>query len=217
MSGAVSGVTGVVLAGGESRRMGGEDKAFLRVNGKKLIESVLERLGAAAEELVIVTNAPEDYASLGPRLVRDEYPGTGALGGIYSGLAAAGNERCLVVACDMPFLNADLLCYLADLALDHDAVLPYLGDVEPRPGRRGTAKTRDLHPLHAAYRRRCMAAIRRAIKRDDLRTISFLPEVDVRFVDREDIEQFDPQYVSFFNANTPADLDQARQLAVSRP
>jgi molybdopterin-guanine dinucleotide biosynthesis protein A len=214
MTGAPATLTGVILAGGGSRRMG-EDKSFVTLDGEQLVERVVGAIGAVAEELLIVTNTTDTYVNLGARLVQDVYPGAGPLGGIYAGLAAAESECCLVVGCDMPFLNPDLLRYLAELAHDHDAVLPYLGPTMPQPGGHGTAKARDMHPLHAAYRRNCLAAIRRAIGRHDLRTISFLAEVDVRFVSRQEVERFDPRHLSFFNVNTPADLVRARRLVAS--
>lgn len=204
-------LSGVVLAGGDSRRMG-ENKAFLQVGGRRLIDRVLAAVKAVTDDVVIVTNTPEDYAGVGARRVRDKYPGTGALGGMYTGLRAAERPYCVVVACDMPFLNVDLLRYLFSYVDGYDAVIPYVGEGEPPAGTDATAKARDLHPLHAVYSKRCLAPIRRAIERDDLRTIAFLPEVDVCFVGRREIDPFDPQCLSFFNANTPEELRQAREL-----
>ena len=102
-------ISGIVLAGGASRRMG-RDKAFLELDGQSLIEIVLERVRA------VVTNTPQRYAHLAARLVGDIHPGIGDLGGIHSGLTAATHDHALIVGCDMPFLNPPLLEYLVSLA-----------------------------------------------------------------------------------------------------
>lgn len=210
-------LSGIILAGGESRRMG-QDKAFLEVDGQLLMDRVLGAIRALADDVIIVTNAPEKYTAFPARLARDAYPGTGALGGIYTGLLMAEHPCGLVVACDMPFLNVDLLCYMAGLVWQYDVVMPYLGDEElPTDVRttRDTARARDLHPLHAIYCKQCLGPIEKAIRRGDLRTIAFLPEVNVRFVGRREIDRFDPEHRSFFNANTPEELGYARELSRS--
>lgn len=190
----------------------GEDKAFLQLGDQLLIERVLEVIRVVVDDITIVTNTPEEYERFHVRLTRDVYPGIGALGGLYTGLLVAEYPYSLVVACDMPFLNVDLLQYMAGQTRQHDAVIPYMGEEEPTADIRTTAKARDLHPLHAIYNKRCLEPIRRALDRGDLRMIAFLPEVDVRFVGRREIDQFDPQHRSFFNANTPAELRYAREL-----
>jgi molybdopterin-guanine dinucleotide biosynthesis protein A len=224
-------LSGIILAGGESRRMG-QDKAFLQVGGRLLIDRVLEAVGRIADDVIIVTNSPEKYADYPVRLVRDAYPGTGVLGGIYTGLLVAEHPCGLVVACDMPFLNVELLQYMARQIEQYDVVMPYVGEVQrstnPRSttlrpalrqaqeGPQDTAKARDLHPLHAIYCKRCLEPIERAIGRGDLRAIAFLPEVRVRFVGRQEIDRFDPEHCCFFNANTPEELRYARELTKSR-
>lgn len=191
----------------------GEDKAFLRIDGQLLIERVLEAVGAVVDEIIVVTNRPEKYVGFSVRLVRDVLPDTGPLGGIYTGLRMAERPRNLVVACDMPFLNVDLLRYMAGQAWRYDAVIPYLGENAPSMGAQTTAKARDMHPLHAIYSKRCVGPIERSIERGDLRTIAFLPDVNVGFVDRQAIDRFDPDHLSFFNANTPEELAHARELS----
>lgn len=191
----------------------GEDKAFLQVGDQLLIERVLMAVAAVADDIVIVTNTPEKYAGYAARFVRDVYPGTGALGGIYTGLLAARHPCGLVVACDMPFLNVELLRYIASQVGQYDVVIPYVGDDEPSTDTMATARTQDLHPLHAVYCKRCLGPIERAIGHGDLRTIAFLPEVNVRFVGRREIDRFDPEHRSFFNANTPEELQYARELS----
>ena len=205
-------ISGIILAGGQSRRMG-EDKAFLQVGDELLIDRVLKGVKAVADDLVIVTNSPEKYADFPAQIVRDAYPGTGVLGGIYTGLRVASHLCGLVVACDMPFLNVELLRYMAGQADQYDVVMPYVGDADPSADSQATARARHLHPLHAIYCKRCLEPMRRALQRGDLRAIAFLPEVRVRFVSRQEIDRFDPEHRSFFNANSPDELRHAQELS----
>lgn len=210
-------ISAIVLAGGESRRLD-TDKAFLRVGDRFLIELVLEKVSQLSGEVMVITNSPQRYRRLGVKLVSDIYPGRGSLGGIYSGLRAASHSHSLIVACDMPFLNLDLLRHMALLAPGYDVVIPHLpGDdsIEVRldiADRDVTAKEIHLHPLHAIYAKGCIQHIEMLLKGDDLRIISFFPKVQVRYVKREEIDLFDPAHLSFFNINTQADLKRALQI-----
>ena len=191
-------VSCIVLAGGESKRLG-IDKAFLKIGDRFLIEKVVEKMAQIGNEVIIVTNSPRKYAYLGTKLVGDIYPGKGALGGLYSGLKAACYDYGLVVASDMPFLNLRLLRYMIILSSDYDVVVPRVKEL--------------LEPLHAIYSKECLQPIERLLSAGNLRIVGFFPEVQVRYVEEEEISLFDPQFLSFFNINTPADLEKARSLA----
>jgi len=188
----------IVLAGGESKRLGA-DKAFLRIGDRVLIEEVVEKVARIGDEVIIVTNSPQKYDYLEVRLVGDIYPGKGVLGGIYSGLRAARHDYGLVVACDMPFLDLRLLRYMILLSSDYDVVIPRVGGL--------------TEPLHAIYSKECLQPIEGLLSAGSLRVVEFFPEVRVRYVEEEEISLFDPQFISFFNINTPADLERARSLA----
>jgi len=208
----------IVLAGGQSRRMGmGSDKAFVRLGDKPLIEIVLDQVAQLSDDLIVVTNAPQRYAGLKTQLIGDIYPGKGSLGGVYSGLVVARHPHALVVACDMPFLNLDLLRYMVSLVGDFDAVIPRAEDPSltgARPS--GTAKETSLHPLHAIYGKTCLGPMRAAIQAGDLRLVGYLPRVRVRYVSPDEVDQFDPQHLSFFNINTPDDLTRAARFLEGR-
>jgi len=121
--------TGIVLAGGASRRMG-RDKAFLELDGRTLIEVVVERMARVCAEVLVVASDARPYAGLGAQLVEDRFHGVGVLGGLHAGLEAAAYELTLAVGCDMPFLNPDLLRAFAGWAEGFDvAVLRH----EPPP------------------------------------------------------------------------------------
>jgi len=185
----------------------GQDKAFLVVNGVRLIDRVAETLGEVCDEILVVANDTARYVGSMWRVTPDAFPDTGALGGLYSGLVAARYAHVVAVACDMPFLNPALLRYLARVVRGWDAVIPRSGDSPGdalRPVQHGPrAKDVNLQPLHAVYHRRVASAIRGRIAANDLRLISFFPYIHARYVEPSEVRRFDPQGLSFFNANTP--------------
>jgi len=187
-------VTGVVLAGGASRRMG-QNKALMPLGGERLVDRVVRTLGESCSELLMVTNSPEVYADAGIRMVGDVCPGKGSLGGIYSAIYHATTPYVLVVACDMPFLHATSLTYLIEQIGDHDVVIPdVLGEQQP---------------LHAIYARTCLEPIRRRLEADRLKIVGFLPEVRVRTVTAAELQVFDPELLAFQNLNTPEEYEAA--------
>jgi len=216
-------LTAVVLAGGQSRRMG-TDKALLSLGGRTLIEAVIATVSALSSEVIVVSNATQSLRHLGVRLVSDVYPGKGSLGGIYTGLRQARTPYSLVVACDMPFLNLPLLRYMASLASQADVVIPRASDPSRPQARRQdsitaqdiTAKELHLHPLHAIYAQACQHPIERLLAAGELRIIDFFPEVRVRYVEEAEVDRFDVAHLSLFNVNTPADLAQAQAWLARR-
>ena len=193
-------LTITILAGGRSSRMG-TDKAFVRVLGRPLIEEILSQSAGLGLESLIVTNRPAEYAYLGVPLFGDVLPDKGPLGGLYSALHSATRPHVLCIACDMPFVVRPLLDYLISLIPEGDAIVPRLAG--------------EAEPFRAIYSRACLAPIRAALDAGRMRMISFFPDVRVRFVDEAEIDRFDPQHLSFFNVNTPDDLEQARRLALA--
>jgi molybdopterin-guanine dinucleotide biosynthesis protein A len=198
------GFSSVILAGGESRRLG-IDKALLELGGQTLVSRVAQKLALLSDDLIVVTNSPEDYRhlSLGVRFVPDERPGEGALMGVYSGLKAARHESALTVACDMPFLNVSLLRHMLDKVAGHDAVVPRLqGGL--------------LEPLHAVYGKHCLPFMAALLARGRRRIAAFFDQVDVFYVEQATIDRLDPLGQSFVNINTDADWQRAQQL-LDRP
>ena len=196
MTASPDGVTGVLLAGGGSRRMG-RNKALMPLAGRRLVDRVLAVLGGVVDDLLMVTNSPELYADLGLRMVPDVVAGKGALGGIHSAIHHAAAPHCLVVACDMPFLNAGVLRYLVDQRAGYDVVVP---NAEGRP-----------QPLHAVYGKACLQPIARRLETDRLHVVGFYPDVRVREVSAQELAVFDPEGLSFRNLNTPAEFAAAER------
>lgn len=194
-------MTIVIQAGGESSRMG-QDKALMPFLGRPLIERQVERLSGVAYELLVTTNRPRDYAFLHRTLIPDLLPGTGALGGLYTALSSASLPIVAVVACDMPFINTDLLLAQQRLLLESEAdvVIPRSSD--------------GLEPLHAVYDRdACLPAIRAALQMGERKMISWLPGVRVREMSMEEVAQYDPRFYSFINVNSVDEFRAAEALA----
>jgi molybdopterin-guanine dinucleotide biosynthesis protein A len=188
-----------VLAGGQSTRMG-QDKAFLKVGGESVIERVLAVVRPLSDDCFISTNSPAKYEQFGLRLVSDIYPNKAALGGIYTVIQAARHLGVLVVACDMPFLQADLLNYLMELAPLADVVVPVVNPPQPET-------------LHAIYSKRCLPTIESRLFANRLRITGFFEAVSVRYVERQEIATFDPDFHSFVNMNTPSEWQVVQALA----
>jgi molybdopterin-guanine dinucleotide biosynthesis protein A len=189
----------LILAGGQSQRLG-QDKSLLMLAGQPLLVRTVHRLAALSDDLIVVTNQPQRYErfALPARLIPDERRGVGSLMGIYSGLRAARHDHALAVACDMPFLNLPLLRYMLSLVDDYDVVIPRLDGL--------------LEPLHAVYSKACLPHIRSLLDQGQRQIIAFFDRVRVRYVERDELDRFDPLHRSFMNVNTPADWECVQSL-----
>ncbi len=194
-------MTTIVLAGGKNLRLG-RNKALETIGGKSLIECVAERLRPLTNQILIVTSQEQFDLPVACKaeILVDLYPGKGPLGGIYTGLLASWSSHSVVVACDMPFLNTELLRYMIELSSDFDAVIPRLGEGM-------------VEPLHAIYAKNCLGSIKTQLERNQLGVNSFLNTVRVRYIERAEYQRLDPQLLSFFNINCQSDLDRAIALA----
>jgi molybdopterin-guanine dinucleotide biosynthesis protein A len=216
-------MTSIVLAGGEGRRLS-KEKIWEKIGQRRLIERVIDCLAPLSEKILIVVASKSDVTlseakglkgaeilrfaqndnrvrdKLGQiKIIADIYPGKGALGGLYTGLAAASSFHSLVVAADMPFLSPSLLGYLMGLSPDFDAVIPRV---------RGM-----LEPLHAVYSKNCLPWIEEQIIENNLKVSGFLGKVKARYVDENEIDRFDAEHLSFLNINTLADIEKAEEIA----
>ena len=194
-------VSGIVLAGGMSRRLG-RNKAVERIGRMPLLSRVIDRLSQVTDQTVVVVADAEQASELpiphSATIAPDVYPGAGSLGGIFTGLSAAAEEWGIVVACDMPFLNLDLLRHMLALRDGYDAVVPV---IDGRP-----------EPTHAAYSTACLPHIERRLQANDLKITRFFDQVRVNYLSQSEVEERDPERLSFFNVNTQEDLDRALSL-----
>lgn len=157
-----------------------------------MIEVVRDHVAGLGDELLLITNDPEPYAYLGLPTYSDLFVDHGPLGGIHSALVNARSPHVLMVACDMPWLNRDLLVYLAELRDTADVIVPRWQKFP--------------EPLHAVYSKACLEPVEKQIEAGNLKITRFYNDVTVRFIDREEIMRFDPQGRSFTNVNRPEDL-----------
>jgi FdhD protein len=192
----IEGITGVILAGGTSSRMGSH-KALLPHQGGRFIEAIHRQMASLFREVMVVTNTPELFDFLPCRLVPDLIPGMGVLSGIHSGLRHSATPYVFAVGCDMPYLNSGLIRHIASLADGSDVVIPE------------TAK--GLEPLHAVYGKNSLQAMEDALQAGKGRPASFFDRVRIRKVLHEEVARFDPSCQSFLNINTPEDYYRFRE------
>lgn len=190
-------MTGIILTGGKSSRMG-RNKAFLKINGDVIIERIVRLFKELFDEVILVTNSPDEYRRLNTRIVADIYPKSGSLIGIYSGLYHASSQYAFAAACDMPFLKKGFIEYLIKQKDGYDIVIPFSPDGQ--------------QPLHAIYSKTCLKPMEDQIKKDMLKIVDILPRLSVRYVKEDEIIPFDPEFKSFFNVNTPSEFQKAEEM-----
>jgi molybdopterin-guanine dinucleotide biosynthesis protein A len=194
-------LTVAVQAGGQSRRMG-MNKALIDFRGQPLIARVLERLAPLADEVLVTTNHPDDYAFLQVPCFTDVLPDSGALGGLYTALSVAHHSLVAVIACDMPFASPAMLAYQLDLIQKAvvDAVIP--------------RNPQGLEPFHAIYRQEaCLPFIKAALEVGKRRVDAWFDQGNIRYLTPEEITRYDPRGLAFLNVNTPQELAAALQMA----
>jgi molybdopterin-guanine dinucleotide biosynthesis protein A len=193
----VAGVSGAVLAGGRSRRMG-RNKAWLPFGARPLIAAVLDSLRPLFAELAVIGGDPSEYAGLDAEVRSDLLPDKGPLGGIYTALRLSRAARAFCIGCDMPLAAPALIAHLCRVAPDADVVVP--------------RTAAGYEPLHAVYGKGCLPQIEALLHADALRTDALLARVQAHEVVEPELCQFDPDLISFSNVNTQEDLDRVLAL-----
>ncbi|MBT0665113.1 formate dehydrogenase accessory sulfurtransferase FdhD [Geobacter pelophilus] len=201
-TGRIPGITGVILAGGESRRMG-SNKALLPYKGGQFIEAIYRQHAELFDEVIVVTNNPELYAFLPCRKVTDLHVGKGALAGIHAGLHHSSNPHIFVTACDMPYLNSGLIRGLAAVRGNYAALVP-----ESDSG---------TEPLHAFYGKTALPAMDEALAAGVRRIVRLFDRFPVRIVPAAEVGCLDPEFGSFRNINTPDDYYRLRDGERAEP
>jgi molybdopterin-guanine dinucleotide biosynthesis protein A len=193
-------VAAAIIAGGPAKRMGGQAKAFLHVDGQTIAERQLASLRSAFESVLVVAKDPAAWAGLHVEVVTDRIEGAGPLGGIEAALsAAAGFDAVVCVAGDLPFLSPRLLAELRDRVPVADAVAPRRG---------GRAE-----PLCARYARALQPIVAARLGEGNLAVHELLESIRVDWIDDDELAQLDPEGHSFLNINTPEDLSRAETIA----
>jgi len=195
-------MTGVILAGGESTRMG-KNKAFIEINGKRIIDRTVSLFREVFDDVLLVTNTPLDYIELKVRIVTDLVSGKGSLGGIYTGLFFSSSSKAFFVGCDMPFLDRRVIQYFLGLAQTADIVVQ---------------RTKDYwQPLHAIYPRTLLKPIERLLQQGELKIIKTYQGMRVREVTGEELKRFDPDLHTLSNFNTPEELKKLLETYPNTP
>ena len=201
-------VTGVILAGGKSKRMG-QNKALLRLGNEMLIGHVIHRIQSITDELLLITDSPDEYTHLGITMHKDIISNAGALGGIHAGLSHASHETVICVGCDNPFLVPNLLSYLVSVLGEYDAVMPWT-DKEPSSDNADAQIT--LQTLCAVYSKRCLPIIEQMLNESDLRVHALQERANMLTLAPEIWNTYDSEGHSFFNVNTPEDFEKAQTI-----
>ena len=184
-------MTGIILAGGKNIRMG-RKKAFIKIDGIPIIEIILNIFREIFSEIIIVTNTPEDFEYTKVRLVKDRITNKGSLGGLYTGIKEATFDDCFVVACDMPFINLQLINHIIQIK-GYDAVVPKID------GR--------FQPLFSTYSKNCLNVMEQHLSEEKLRISDIFTKIKVREIYENEIRLYDDKLLSLINLNTPEELN----------
>ncbi len=196
----VNNIAAAILAGGKNSRMSGFNKALIEINGTPIIERSIKILQGIFEEIIIVTNSPEEFKSFEKetRIITDRIKNVGPLGGIHAALSTTSKEGVFFVACDMPFLhNALILRQLKDFRRANcECLVPRIGD--------------SIEPLHAVYKKALKEKINGFVKdSQDYSIRSFLKTSNVCYWDLKNSRL---NRGIFKNLNTKEDLEKAGGL-----
>lgn len=190
-------ITGVILAGGKSSRIG-KDKAFLRIGEETIIERMLSSIRHIFKEVVIVTKVTDRFRYSGVRVIKDLARLQNPLVGIYTALMVSKSSYCFIFACDMPFLNKELIRYMVSVRTGYDIVI--------------IIDKKGFHPLHAIYSTRCLDIIKEHMHIQDFKVTDLLRLVKVKQLNNRVLLRFDPQQKALFNINTQSELRLAREI-----
>jgi molybdopterin-guanine dinucleotide biosynthesis protein A len=191
--------TGVILAGGLNTRFKGKDKALIHVGRKQVIDRLSDIFCDLFDEKILVTNNPIKYIAWDFKLATDIFPIRSSLTGIHASLFFTTNPYVFVTACDTPFLKKEIVEFLiGNIEAGVDVIIP-----ETDAG---------LEPLCAVYSTRCLKPVEHNIRQQKLKIQQFFNTVRVKKIPEKDLRSKDPDLISFFNINTPADLHLAESI-----
>lgn len=194
-------LSAAILVGGESRRMG-YNKAFLKIGRSNLVESIVARLKTIFPDVFLVGNDPELYRLLEMPVIADLYKGCGPLGGIHAALMAAKTPYVFITACDVPFLDTQVVVYMAGKVSGYDAVVPKIKGY--------------LEPLCAVYGKSCLLAMEAQLKCGQCKITDLFSVLHVNYLEQEEIEKLTAVEKAFLNVNTPKDMQKAISLTRSQ-
>ncbi len=187
-------LSGVILAGGRSRRMGGARKALLHFREEKLIHRQLRELRKICSEIILVTNEPRTFLPIvdnAVRIITDFYPDKGPLGGFHAALSLSSHTNAWIVACDMPFVSPSAARALLAIKTGRssDAAVPYFNE--------------RMYPFHGVYDKSCVERIPLLFGSGQFRVGAFLDAIRCEKVAEAEFTRqgIDPRFI--LNLNTP--------------
>ena len=193
--------TGIILAGGESKRLNNVEKSNLLVGNKRIIERMMTVFEKLFSEIILVSNHPTTYLEWNAIVVKDIYTKRSSLTGVHSGLFYTRTDHAFIAACDTPFLKMDLVKVIVQhVEPGADVVIP-----NTEAG---------MEPLCAVYSRRCLQAVQTSLERKNFKIRDFFKKLKVIEVPEIVLRKKDPELLSFFNVNTPDDLEKANRISI---
>ncbi len=192
-------ITGVILAGGRGTRFHGRNKALIQINGGTILDRLCKVLSSIFDHVLLITNAPQDYLAWDIAMASDLFGIRSSLTGIHAALFHATTPYVFCTACDTPFLQPELIRLIVG-RMDgrYEVVMPETG--------KGT------EALCAVYAKTCLPRIEQAVIDGRLKILRVFRQERIGRVPESEIRKVDPDLISFFNINTPQDLETARRL-----
>jgi molybdopterin-guanine dinucleotide biosynthesis protein A len=191
--------SGVILAGGLSKRLNCMDKAFVQVGQKDIVTRLLDIFNDLFDDKIVVTNDPVKYLAYDCKLASDIFPIRSSLTGLQAGLFFAANPYTFVTACDTPFLKKGVIeILLRTIETGIDVIIP-----ETASG---------FEPLCAVYSKKCLIPAENNLQRHKFKIQQFFKKVRVKKIPEKELRKQDPELISFFNINSPADLEKAEKI-----
>ena len=190
---------GIILSGGQNIRMGGKNKAFLRLGGRYFIDWIIDSLSNVCVELLLATREPTLYNEMGLKVVEDILQARSPLTGLHAGLVNTRANYAFCTSCDTPLLKSEIVQLLIDeIELGYDVIVPNSGTF--------------FQPMCAVYSRRCIPFIEKQINIGDLKVDHLYEKIRLKKIPYERFKAIDPDLRSFFNVNTPEDIHLAFRL-----
>lgn len=191
--------TGVILSGGLAKRFDGREKALLRIGDERILDKIYRVFSDLFDDIILVTNRPLHFTDWDLNIVTDLFDIRSSLTGIHAGLFYASNPYAFFSACDAPFLKKQIVeTVLEGIDENIDIVIP-----ETSAGR---------EPLCAAYSKRCLNLAEQYLKQEKLKIQLAFRKCRIKTISEKKLRERDPELLSFFNINTPEDLERAREM-----
>ncbi len=190
--------SGVILAGGLSTRLSGANKAFLQIGNRRILDNIFSIFNDLFDEIIFITNSPLQYLEWNVIIASDIFPVRSSLTGIHTGLFYATHPFAFFAACDTPFLKKELIQTLLDnIESCFDVIVP-----ETSAG---------FEPLCAVYSKRALATVENRLMRQEFKIRKIFQSLRVKKIPEDILRKVDPELISFFNINTPEDLEKAEK------